>query len=137
MAPEPLPQRPDRLAIRSEAIASSGDTGDRNPGVYDVADDALLRLGVGAGHGDAPPGGSHEVVGDRHASRAVVMRLHDDRTHAPSLQSAFGTLVQEAADLMITPRIAVSIEPPPNGSVASAPRPPDVVLVLKDGVLVQ
>jgi hypothetical protein len=44
---------------------------------------------------------------------ATIVLLKDDRSRKPSLDGAFGTLVQEAADLMVNPRVVVRIEPPP------------------------
>jgi hypothetical protein len=68
----------------------------------------------------------------------VRIVLQDDRSARPSLNDAFGTLVQEAVDLIVSPQVRVWIEPPPIGAELAGigqPPPPDVVLRLRNGVL--
>jgi hypothetical protein len=68
-----------------------------------------------------------------------VVLLRDDRSRKPSLDNAFGTLIQDAADLMVRPPITVWIDPPPNdAALAGLTRPShfDVVLTLRNGTIV-
>ena len=68
----------------------------------------------------------------------TAVRLRDDRSHRPSLDHSFGTLVQDAADLMVTPPITVWIDPPPNDAALAGLQPPshiDIVVTLRDGRL--
>ena len=68
----------------------------------------------------------------------TVVLIHDDRSQRPSLDGAFATLIQDAADLMVAPRITVWIDPPPAGvELAGLARPShvDVELFLKQGAL--
>ena len=73
------------------------------------------------------------------ASRAgagAAILLLDDRRARPSFDNAFGTLVQEASDLMVQPRVEVWIEPPPTDAARAGLTParsPDVVLALRNG----
>ena len=67
------------------------------------------------------------------------VRLFDNRAERPSLMHPFGTSIQEAADLMVSPSILVWIEPPPDDAVAAGLRPPshvDVELRLQNGRIV-
>lgn len=78
-----------------------------------------------------------QTVAKAHGNGTMVV-LKDDITEKPSLTAAFGSTIQEAADLMVTPRITVWIESP---DAALAPRRrnqrADVTRSLKNGVLVQ
>jgi hypothetical protein len=68
----------------------------------------------------------------------TVVHLRDERSHKPSLDNSFGTLVQDAADLTVTPPIKVWIDPPPVDAALAGLQPPshvDVVLTLRDGRL--
>jgi hypothetical protein len=47
------------------------------PGVDVVANNVLHHAGVATAHHDAALFGRNEVFGDRHAPRAIMMRLHD------------------------------------------------------------
>jgi hypothetical protein len=70
----------------------------------------------------------------------TVVRLLDDRSERPSLDNAFGTLVQDAADLMVQPHVIVWIDPPPaDANQAGLIRPPrfDIELTLVKGRLVR
>lgn len=66
----------------------------------------------------------------------TTVRLNDDRSARPSLDDAFGTLLQEAVNLTVTPGLTVWIDPPPKdvdpGSVDRS-RQPDVTLTLAGG----
>jgi hypothetical protein len=69
----------------------------------------------------------------------VTVVLEDDRLHKPSLDDAFGTAIQDAVDLVVMPHVTAWIEPSPHdASLANlkAPTQADVVLTLKDGVLI-
>jgi hypothetical protein len=71
---------------------------------------------------------------ERGAGACVLLR--DDRSRKPSFAGAFGTLGQEAADLMVQPPVSIWIEPPPgDADAAGTPQPHhfDVVLSLRDG----
>jgi hypothetical protein len=64
--------------------------------------------------------------------------LKDDRSRKPSLDGAFGTLGQEAADLMVNPRVVVRIDPPAADADKAGLRKParfDSVLALGDGAV--
>ena len=68
------------------------------------------------------------------------VRLFDNRAERPSLTNPFGVSIQEAADLMISPRIAVWIEPPPDDAAVAGLRPPshfDLDLSLQNGKIVE
>ena len=76
-------------------------------------------------------------VAGGHGEGAVVV-LRDDRSQKPSLDNSFGTLIQDAADLMVTPPIKVWIDPPPVDAALAGLQPPshvDIVLTLRDGQL--
>jgi len=78
-------------------------------------------------------------IASEHGEGAAVL-LRDERSHAPSLDHSFGTLVQDAADLMVTPPIKVWIDPPPVDAVLAGLQPPahvDIVLTLRDGRLIE
>ena len=66
--------------------------------------------------------------------------LKDDRSHRASLDTAFGTGLQDVVNLVVTPRIAVWMDPPPAdadlGGISAAPPHVDVTLKLQDGELV-
>jgi hypothetical protein len=73
-------------------------------------------------------------------SAGVVVRLRDDRSHRPSLDSAFGGGLQAAADLVVRPHVSVWLDPPPvDAPIALMTKPThiDVTLRLEDGQLVQ
>jgi hypothetical protein len=68
----------------------------------------------------------------------TVVVLEDDRRARPSLDTAFGTLIQEAVDVTIDPRLKVWIDPAPTYAAAAGlgpPPHPDVVLELRSGRL--
>jgi hypothetical protein len=78
-------------------------------------------------------------VASERGSGAIVT-LRDEPWARPSLNDAFGTIAQGAADLMITPRIVVWIDPPPRDAALAGLQPParsDVTIALRDGVLVR
>jgi hypothetical protein len=83
--------------------------------------------------------GALQRVAKEHGEGSVVL-LRDDRSQKPSLDNAFGTLIQDAADLMVTPPIKVWIDPPPVDAALAGLQPPshvDIVLTLRDGRLLQ
>jgi hypothetical protein len=62
--------------------------------------------------------------------------LADDRSSRPSLDNSFGTGLQEAVDLMVTPRINVWTDPPPADAALTGLKPPthvDLTLALENG----
>jgi hypothetical protein len=64
--------------------------------------------------------------------------IRDDRERRPSLQDAFGTVMQEAVDLTIGSHMRVWIVPPPSGAELagiSRPRAADMVLRLRGTAL--
>jgi hypothetical protein len=68
----------------------------------------------------------------------TIVLLKDDRSRKPSLDGAFGTLVQEAADLMVNPRVVVWIDPPPTDADQAGLTKParfDSVLALRGGAV--
>lgn len=76
-------------------------------------------------------------IAGEHGEGARVL-LRDERSQKPSLDDSFGTLVQNAADLMVTPPITVWIDPPPIDAALAGlelPSHVDVVLTLRDGRL--
>jgi hypothetical protein len=78
------------------------------------------------------------IARDRGEGAAVLLR--DDRSHKPSLDNSFGTLIQDAADLMVTPPLKVWIDPPPADAALAGLQPPsqvDIVLTLRDGRLIR
>lgn len=77
------------------------------------------------------------AVATEHGAGACIL-LRDDRSRKPSFAGAFGTLGQEAADLLVQPRVSVWIDPPPdNADLAGPPHPShvDAVLALRDGIV--
>jgi hypothetical protein len=73
------------------------------------------------------------------AGAGASVRLFDNRIERPSLAHPFGGLIQQAADLMISPQISVWIEPPPDDAVMAGLRPPsrvDIDLSLQNGRIV-
>jgi hypothetical protein len=76
------------------------------------------------------------VASDRGAGTCVLLR--DDPSEIPSLASAFGTLGQEAVDLMVDSPIRVWIDPPPADAPPDArPAHVDVELALRNGTIVR
>jgi hypothetical protein len=68
----------------------------------------------------------------------TVVLIHDDRSERPSLESAFGGYIQEAADLIVAPPIRVWIDPPPGEPELAGLAHPShvhVELILKQGAL--
>jgi hypothetical protein len=67
--------------------------------------------------------------------------LKDNRSRRASIDTAFGTGLQEVVDLVVTPRIDVWMDPPPAdadlGGISPAPQHSDVTLRLLNGELVQ
>lgn len=79
-------------------------------------------------------------VADRKGAGAIVV-IDDDRSRRASIDTALGTGLQEAADLLVTPRVRVWMNPPPAdadlGGIGAAPARPDVRLKLSDGQVVE
>jgi hypothetical protein len=73
------------------------------------------------------------------ASRGrTLLVIKDDRAARPSLNDAFGTMLQDAVDLVISPRVRAWMVPPPTGADLAGIGPPpaaDVALELKSGVV--
>jgi hypothetical protein len=80
-----------------------------------------------------------QVATARGANTVVVIK--DDRSRRASVDTALGTGLQDAVDMVVTPHIAVWMDPPPAdaelGGIAPAPPHPDVTLRLKDGRVVE
>jgi hypothetical protein len=80
-----------------------------------------------------------QVASARGANTVVVIK--DDRSRRASVDTALGTGLQEAVDMVVTPRVAVWMDPPPAdaelGGIAPAPAHPDVTLRLRDGKLTE
>jgi hypothetical protein len=80
-----------------------------------------------------------EVAAARGAKTVVVIK--DDRSRRASVDTALGTGLQDAVDMVVSPRVAVWMDPPPAdaelGGIAPAPAHPDVTLRLKDGRVVR
>jgi hypothetical protein len=79
------------------------------------------------------------AVASEHGAGTRIL-LRDDRSHKPSFASAFGTLGQDAADLMVQPPVRVWIDPPPgDADVMGTPHRShvDAVLALRDGTIVR
>jgi hypothetical protein len=77
------------------------------------------------------------VAAERGDGASVLLR--DDRSARPSLDDAFGTLVQDAADLMVSRPVTVWIDPAPSDAALAGIRRPshfDVVLALRGGTIV-
>jgi hypothetical protein len=52
------------------------------------------------------------AAGHTRDGRAAIL-VHDRRTHAPTLDNAFGTLAQPAVNLMVSPSVRVWLAPRP------------------------
>jgi hypothetical protein len=77
-----------------------------------------------------------QVAAERGSGTVVVIR--DSRTQKPTLEDSFGTLLQPAADLFVSPHISVWMEPPPASAGLAGLRAPahaDVELTLYNGAL--
>jgi hypothetical protein len=78
-----------------------------------------------------------QEIADEHGAGTTVV-IRDDRAHTPSLDTSFGTLLQDTADLVVSPHIVVWMDPPPLDAALAGIRPSeraDVTLVLKDGAI--
>jgi hypothetical protein len=79
-------------------------------------------------------------VAQEHGANTTVV-LKDDRSHRASIDTALGTGLQEATDLLVSPPIKVWLDPPPAdaelGGIAATPAHPDVTLRLRDGQLLE
>ena len=79
------------------------------------------------------------VAHERGVNSTVVLK--DDRSHRASIDTALGTGLQDAADLLVSPRIKVWMDPPPAdaelGGIGAAPTQADVTLRLSGGELVE
>jgi hypothetical protein len=75
------------------------------------------------------------------AGPGTVVVLKDDRSRRASIDTALGNGLQEAVDMLVTPRLAVWMDPPPAdadlGGVSAAPSHADVTLRLSGGQLVR
>jgi hypothetical protein len=80
-----------------------------------------------------------QVATARGANTVVVIK--DDRSRRASVDTALGTGLQDAVDMVVAPRVAVWMDPPPAdaelGGISAAPAHPDVTLRLKDGRIIQ
>ena len=79
------------------------------------------------------------VAHERGANTTVVLR--DDRSRRASIDTALGTGLQEAVDLLVAPTVKVWLDPPPadaelDGTAAPPPHP-DVTLRLTGGQFVE
>jgi hypothetical protein len=78
-------------------------------------------------------------VADQKGANAVVV-IEDDRSRRASVDTALGTGLQDAVDLLVKPRVAVWLDPPPAdadlGGITRAPEKRDVTLRLENGQLV-
>jgi len=81
-----------------------------------------------------------QSVATEHGGQTIVV-LRDDRSHRASFDTALGTGLQDAVDLLVTPRLRVWMDPPPaDGELAGippAPAPADVTLKLSGGRVVR
>jgi hypothetical protein len=79
-------------------------------------------------------------VAQEQGEHAVVV-LKDDRSGRASLDRALGTGLQDAVDLLVSPRIVVWMDPPPADAelagIFQAPANADVTLRLNDGRVVR
>jgi hypothetical protein len=79
-------------------------------------------------------------VAENNGANTVVL-LKDDCSHRASVDTALGTGLQEAVDLLVSPRVAVWMDPPAQdaglGGTALPPVHPDVTLRLRNGLVVQ
>ena len=74
------------------------------------------------------------------AARASSSRSATTRRARPSFDDAFGTIAQGAADLTVSPKIRVWIDPPPRDAALAGLQPPgrsDVTIALRDGAVVR
>jgi hypothetical protein len=80
-----------------------------------------------------------QSVAQEHGGRTVVV-LKDDRSHRASFDTALGTGLQDAVDLLVTPRLLVWMDPPPADAELAGISPPparaDVTLRLSGGQVV-
>jgi hypothetical protein len=79
-----------------------------------------------------------EVARQRGAGAVVLFK--DDRAARPSLETAFGTMLPVAVNLMVAPRVSAWIDPPPVDAPLAGLRQPahfDVQYALRDGQLVK
>ena len=70
----------------------------------------------------------------------ITVTLQDDRAGRPSFDDAFGTIAQGAADLTVSPKIRVWIEPPPRDAALAGLQPParsDATIALREGAVVR
>ena len=71
----------------------------------------------------------------------TVVVLKDDRSRRASIDTAFGTGLQEVVNFAVTPHIAVWMDPPPAdadlGGISPVPQHADVTLRLQNGELVE
>ena len=71
----------------------------------------------------------------------TVVVLKDDRSRRASIDTAFGTGLQDVVNFTVTPRIAVWMDPPPAdadlGGIPPMPKHVDVTLRLQNGELVE
>lgn len=79
-----------------------------------------------------------QVLATEHGPGAVVI-VHDDRSSKPSLINPFGGFLQDAADLIVRPRIQVWLDPPAEPERPRLPPPSDAAaeLRLKSGSIVR
>jgi hypothetical protein len=67
------------------------------------------------------------------------VRLHDNRAERPALIEAFGNVIQDAANLVVYPRIVVRIDQPSGDEASGGPvgsLQPAVELALRNGEIV-
>ncbi|HKF65526.1 MAG TPA: hypothetical protein VKB36_03330, partial [Vicinamibacterales bacterium] len=81
-----------------------------------------------------------QTVAEENSGRTVVV-LKDDRSRRASFDTALGTGLQDAVDLLVTPRIKVWMDPPPAdaelGGIPPAPAHADVTFRLSGGQVVR
>ena len=81
-----------------------------------------------------------QTVAEENSGRTVVV-LKDDRSRRASFDTALGTGLQDAVDLLVTPRIKVWMDPPPVdaelGGIPPAPLHADVTFRLSGGQVVR
>jgi hypothetical protein len=77
-----------------------------------------------------------QQVAESNGAQTVVV-LKDDCSHRASFDTALGTGLQDAVDLLVSPRVSVWMDPPPGDAAperaASIPAHPDVTLRLRNG----
>lgn len=80
-----------------------------------------------------------DVAVHRGVNTTVVIR--DDRSRRASVDTAFGTGLQDAVNVLVSPRMRVWLDPPPAdaelGGIQSAPTQRDVTLQFRNGAIVQ